>query len=67
MPVHLVAGEAWDCGLGGEFGVEQTPWSLLVQWRDEIADAALEVHGVASQAIVHEEGLRVMVFAQEDF
>ena len=39
---------------------------FMVSTCDQIADAALEVHRVAAQAIVHQERLRVVFFAQED-
>ena len=66
VPVQLVAGKAWDRGLIGQSGIQQAPWSLFVHWRDQIADAALEVHRVAAEAVVHQERLLVVVIAQED-
>ena len=61
-----MTGKAWDRGLIGESGIYQAPRSLFVHWRDQIADAALEVHRVAAEAVVHQERLLVVVIAQED-
>lgn len=66
MAMHLMTGEAWHRGLIGESGIEQAPWSLLVQRRDQVADAALKVHGVAAEAVIHEETLGIVIFAEED-
>jgi len=66
VPMQLMAGKARDRGLIGELGVEQAPRSLLIQRRDQIADATLEMHGVAAKAVVHQQRLGVVVFAQED-
>ena len=65
--VHLVTGEAWHRGLIRQLRVSQLPWTLLVDRGDEIADAALEMHGVAAQAVVHQERLTVVIFVEKDF
>lgn len=66
VPVHLMTCEAWHRGLMRECRVEQIPRSLAVQWRDQVADAALEVHRVAAEAVVHQERLPVVILAEEN-
>ena len=64
--MHLVAGKTGHGGLIIQSGVGQLPRSLLVDRRYKIANAALEVHGVAAQTIVHQQSLEIVIRIEED-
>ena len=53
VTVHLVAGKTRNRRLVCEFLSDQFPWAVCVDGRDQIANAALEMHRVAAKAVVH--------------
>ena len=66
VTVHLMAGEAWDGGLHCQLRNEKPPRTLRVHRSDQIADAAVEVHGVTTEAVVHQTAALVVIFVQKD-
>src|SRR4051812_26268658 len=61
-----MAGQAWDGRLAGKLGVYEPPRALPVHRCDQVADAALKMHRVAAETVVHEERLLVVLFTEED-
>ena len=52
LPVHTMTGETWNGRLAGELNIFQQPRSSSTDRLDEIANRSLEVHPMATQAIV---------------
>ena len=67
LTVHLVAGQARNCGAAGELRPPEAPGTSTVNGRHQLANSSLEVHAVAAQAVVHQELLPVVLLVQEDF
>jgi hypothetical protein len=53
LPVHAVASEAWNHGAAGKFDRFQQPRSSPADRSNELANGSLEVHPMATKAIVH--------------
>ena len=64
--VDPVAGLAGYGGLIGQVGAGQMPWAGGALRLHNIADAAIEVHAVAAEAVVHEAAAGVVLFVSED-
>ena len=66
LAVEGVAGEARHRWQRRVRRFDESPWALAIERGDEVADAALEVHGVAAQAIVHQLLVRVVLGIHEN-
>jgi len=66
VAMHLVAGQAWHCRLSGELSLKQLPRTVRIDRRNQIANAALEMHAVAAEAIFHQKRALVVVFVEEN-
>jgi len=67
LTVHLVAGQARNCGAAGELRPPEAPGTSSINGRHQLANSSLEVHAVAAQAVVHQVFLPVVLLVQEDF
>ncbi len=65
LPVYLVAAQARNRRLAGQFGTQQPPRTFGIQRSHQVPNAALEMHAVAAQAIVHQQALPVVPCIQE--
>ena len=63
--MHDMAIQTDDDGPVGKLGVAQFPWALGIDGRYQVANAAIVVCAVASQAIVHQQVLMVVLVIEE--
>src|ERR1039458_4186991 len=63
--MHLVAAQAGNRRLLRQFRPQQTPRTLGIHRRHQVAYAAFEVHAVAAQAIVHQQALVIVLVIQK--
>jgi hypothetical protein len=64
--VDGVAGEARNDGLAAQVFADEFPWPLVVERGDDIADGAVEVSSVATEAVVHQVAGLVVFLVEED-
>jgi len=64
--VNLVARQARNSRLPGQTRIQQSPRPVIVDRSNQVADAALKVHAMAAQAIVHKMALAVVIFVEKD-
>ena len=66
MTVHLVAGQAEDGRAVGQVGLSKPPWACGIDGSHQVADAAVVVHPVAAEAVVHQLLFPVVLGVKEN-
>ena len=64
--MHLVTSQTGECRLVGKLRIPQVPGPLGIHGRNQITDAALKVHGMAAETVIHQERALVVIFIEED-